>query len=78
MYDAYIIYSDSKKRYYVGHSADFEKRLERHNSQLVRATKYGIPWKLIHKETFKTRDEAVLKEKQIKKRGAARYLNDIK
>ncbi len=78
MYFTYIIFSNSKKRYYVGHTSNINKRLERHNSQLVQSTKYGSPWKLIHKEAFKTRLEAVSKEKQIKKRGAARYLNDIR
>ena len=53
------------------------ERLKRHNSYLVQSTKYGVPWKLIHKEIFDSREKAVRKEKQIKKRGAARYLNDI-
>tara|TARA_B100001063_G_scaffold19903_1_gene15320 strand:- start:125 stop:361 length:237 start_codon:yes stop_codon:yes gene_type:complete len=77
MYSTYIIFSDSKKKYYVGHSSDMNERLKRHNSYLVQSTKYGVPWKLIHKEIFDSREKAVRKEKQIKKRGAARYLNDI-
>jgi putative endonuclease len=42
------------------------------------STRSGIPWKVIHVEYFATRTEAVKKEKQIKSRGAKRYLEDLK
>ena len=75
---AYILWSEITKKHYVGHSNNTITRLKRHNKGLVKSTKSGLPWVILHKEVFETRAQAVLKEKQIKKRGASRYLNDIK
>jgi putative endonuclease len=42
------------------------------------STKYGIPWELVKTFMCETRSEAILLEKKIKKRGAKRYLEDLK
>ncbi len=76
VYVVYILFSIEKGRYYVGQTDNFESRLDRHNQGKVKSTKYGLPWKLIKLIEVKTRSEALILEKKIKKRGAKRYLID--
>ena len=78
MFYVYILFSETKSKYYVGQTADIDDRLNRHNSGYSLSTKSGIPWQLITSFTFNTRSEALLLEKKIKKRGTKRYLEDIK
>jgi putative endonuclease len=78
MFTVYILYSGSLKKHYVGQCEDIEGRLLRHNSGGVRWTKNGIPWTLSYKFPVETRSLAVQLERKIKKRGAKRYLEDIK
>jgi len=77
MYFAYIIQSEKSLRYYTGSAANLEDRLNEHNHGETISTKNGIPWRLIHIERFESRSEALNKEKEIKSRGAKRYLEDI-
>jgi putative endonuclease len=51
--------------------------LQEHNRGKSVSTRAGIPWELIHTESFITRSEAVLQERKIKARGIGRYLSDI-
>jgi putative endonuclease len=39
--------------------------------------KSGMPWQLIYSKEYSSRAEAMRLEKQIKKRGAARFLIDL-
>jgi putative endonuclease len=75
MFFTYILQSNKTKRYYVGSTDDLKNRLEEHNSGETKSIRKGIPWKDIHIEQFATRAGAVRKEKQIKARGAKRYLD---
>ncbi|MCE2612518.1 GIY-YIG nuclease family protein [Flavobacteriaceae bacterium D16] len=72
----YILFSDQRSRYYVGQTADIDKRLKRHNEGNVPSTRYGVPWKLVLQISVSNRSEALLLEQKIKKRGAKRYLDD--
>ena len=78
MFFVYILFSNSLREYYVGSTQDVANRVEEHNSGECKSTRNGVPWKLIRIEEFKTRAEAVRKEKKIKSRGIRRYLEDIK
>ena len=66
-YTVYIIYSEKTQKYYVGQTDNFEKRIERHNTGLVKSTKSGVTWRVIHTIACKTRSESVLLESKIKK-----------
>jgi putative endonuclease len=70
----YILQSEKTKKYYIGSTKDLKNRLEEHNSGETKSIRNGIPWKVVHTEEFETRVEAVKKEKEIKARGAKRYL----
>ncbi len=72
----YILFSEKLQRYYVGHTKDMANRLREHNAGETRSTRQGIPWRIIHTETFSSRSEAMFRELQIKKRGIRRYLAD--
>ena len=72
----YILFSDTRSKYYVGQTADIDKRLKRHNEGLVPSTRGGIPWKLVLQIEVLSRSEAVVLERRIKKRGAKRFIDD--
>ena len=67
MYSTYIIKSERAERYYVGSTANFDDRPRHHNSGATRSTRPYRPWKLVHIETFPTKKEAWLRERQIKR-----------
>lgn len=59
--------NDSTCKKYTGHTDNLERRLEEHNSgALGRFTKGKGPWRLIHKEIYATRSEAMQREKELK------------
>ncbi|MFW0837933.1 MAG: GIY-YIG nuclease family protein [Candidatus Komeilibacteria bacterium] len=73
MYLVYILQSKLSGRYYIGQTINLDKRLKRHNSGLVKSTRSGAPWIVVHREEFITRQAAYKRERQIKsyKGGAA-------
>ena len=75
-YTVYIIFSDKTHKFYVGQTEDFEKRLQRHNGGLVKSTKTGVPWKVVHTISCNNRSESMVLESKIKSRGIRRYLID--
>ena len=77
MFFTYILFSQVKQEYYVGHTNSIEIRFEKHNLGEVTSTKHAKPWSLVTTFEFKTRSEAMRLEKKIKKRGIKRYLQDI-
>ena len=75
-YYVYILFSQTRKRYYVGQTQDIDKRLIRHNKGLILSTKGGKPWKLVKRYELETRSDAMKLEHKIKKRGIERFLKD--
>ena len=53
--------------YYVGACADIDKRVEDHNKNRTRSTKNKGPYRLVHIEEFKTKNDALAREKLIKR-----------
>jgi putative endonuclease len=66
MYKVYILKSQVKERYYIGQTANLDKRLKEHNSGKTRSTKSYSPWKVVYVEELETRSEAVKRELEIK------------
>ncbi len=77
MWYVYIIYSKKIDRYYVGYTDDLEWRIERHNSGWGKYTKRGIPWRLVYKESFETKSEAIKREREIKRKKSRKYIEDL-
>jgi putative endonuclease len=63
----YVLYSLEYNKIYVGYTSDLDSRLRSHN-ELARKgwTIRFRPWKLVHTETFPTKKEAMIREKQLK------------
>jgi putative endonuclease len=74
MFWVYRIQSQKNRHYYVGQSDNLQERLDKHNRGEVQSTKSGKPWELKYVEVFKTRSEAVRRERQIKSRKKRKYI----
>ena len=61
---------------YVGYTNNLKKRLELHNKSKGAKFTRGRKWKLIYKEIFRTKKEAISREYYIKKNRSVR--NKIK
>jgi putative endonuclease len=72
MYFVYAIQSLSKKRIYIGHTKDFNKRLQYHNAGYVKSTSDARPWVLIALDQFETRSNARWIERELKRPSSKR------
>jgi putative endonuclease len=61
-----ILYSASTNIYYKGITNDLKDRLKRHNHGLEKATRRGVPWKLIWYTIKKDKGEAMILERKLK------------
>jgi len=77
MYVVYILLSESINKYYVGSTIHLSIRIEEHNRGKSSFTKKGIPWTLVHHIECESHSESVQLENKIKKRGIARFLDDL-
>ena len=71
MFYVYAIYNKERNKIYIGQTADIEKRLKRHNSELKSklssfTSKNAGDWELIYSEEVDTRENAMKREKQLK------------
>jgi putative endonuclease len=66
MFYVYVLRSGKTGRRYVGSCENIDKRVRRHNAGHSKATRSGIPWVLVHSETFANRAEAARKERYYK------------
>jgi putative endonuclease len=67
-YYVYVLRSEKDGSFYIGHTADLEERLKRHNHGKSLYTKAKVPWKLIYREEFHSRSEAMQREQEIKRK----------
>ena len=77
MYFVYVIQSLSHNNRYIGSTDNVIKRVQEHNLGKCRYTSGRRPWELVYKETFKTRSEAMKREKFLKSGQGRKYLNKI-
>ncbi|MDT8367557.1 MAG: GIY-YIG nuclease family protein [bacterium] len=77
----YILQSRSSGRYYCGQTKNLEQRLRHHNDPDYRpdatTRRFQGPWVLVWDELQKDRSAAMIRERQIKKRGAGRFLKSV-
>ncbi len=62
----YILFSNTKNRYYVGFTSNLEDRLIRHNQKSKGFTGNVNDWKVVYTENYATKKEANKRELQIK------------
>jgi putative endonuclease len=64
-------------RYYIGHTADIEERLTRHNAGKVTATKNKGPWIVVYYEIFDNKQQASSRELYIKSMKSRIYIESL-
>jgi putative endonuclease len=73
----YCLYSGIAKQLYIGQTNNLQRRIAQHNSGKVLSTKAYKPYKLIFKEEFETKKEAIQKEKELKSTEGRRFLRKL-
>ncbi|WP_339649929.1 GIY-YIG nuclease family protein [uncultured Salegentibacter sp.] len=63
----YILFSEVLNKYYIGSTQNINIRLEKHLQSNKGFTSKAKDWVLVYSEEFKTRTEAIRRERQIKK-----------
>jgi putative endonuclease len=68
-YFVYIIYNSKHDKYYIGQTNNIERRVAEHNdkSENKYTSKYLGGWKIVYKEEFDNRKEAIVRKKFLKK-----------
>ncbi|MBK8712189.1 MAG: GIY-YIG nuclease family protein [Niastella sp.] len=66
MFSVYILYSAMHDRYYIGQTADLNKRIQRHNNKMEKATSPYVPWNVVGFVEKSNRSEAMILEKKLK------------
>ena len=69
-YWVYILTNDLTGRCYTGHTSDLERRLREHNDKVLGRSRYTRKqqgtWRIIYKEEYATRAEAMKRELFLK------------
>lgn len=77
MFTVYVIQSCEGYKY-TGMTEDIELRLKQHNEKLLSFwTKRGNDWKLVYKEEFASKTDALKREKWLKTGVGRDYLKNI-
>jgi putative endonuclease len=70
IFSVYVIKSQLTCKIYIGQTNNLHKRIIQHNDpncHLSLYTKYNKgPWKLVYNESFSSRKEAMIRERQLK------------
>lgn len=68
-YYVYVLRSSFDRGYYCGQTSDLKRRLAEHNAGRVPSTARRAPFELVYWEEFKTRGEAMRRERKLKRLG---------
>ena len=63
--------------FYKGHCENPEERLIQHNSGMIESIRPYIPFELIYKEEFETREDSIAREKYCKSSAGRRFLKKM-
>ena len=76
-FQVYILKSESINKHYVGYTGmELHERLKFHNYKNKGFTGRAEDWEVIYSELCESKELAIQIEKQVKRRGAARYIKD--
>lgn len=80
MFYVYLLKSEYNGTLYVGFTPDLRARFIKHNKGLVQSTKRYMPWKLVYYEAYMSKQDALMREKQLKRfaKGFASLKNRIR
>jgi putative endonuclease len=66
VYFVYVLRSEKTNCRYIRSCQDLDDRFSRHNNGESKATKHGVPWRLIYHESCASRSEAIRRERYFK------------
>lgn len=69
MYFVYVIYNAKHGKIYIGQTANLDERIRSHNEKEFNrsyTSRFDGNWTIIYKEEYKSRPEALTREKQLK------------
>lgn len=69
MYYVYLLRNRQSHKFYVGQTNNLQKRFSDHIQGLNKSTKSETSWDLVYYEAYRTRQEAVLRERRLKHHG---------
>ena len=67
MHYVYILKSTKTQKLYLGYTTDLRKRLAEHNARQSKATKVYAPFELVYYEAYRSKKDALLRERQLKR-----------
>jgi putative endonuclease len=76
-YLIYVLYSDSHKQLYIGHTNDLKRRFKQHNKGKVSSTKPYRPYRIIYSEEAVSKTIAVKREKVLKLTKGRQFLKQF-
>jgi putative endonuclease len=62
----YVLFSQTKNRFYIGFTSNLEERIIRHNQKSKGFTGNTNDWKVVYTENYISKEEAHKRELQIK------------
>ncbi len=69
MHCVYLLQSKKTKKFYVGSTSALQQRVDQHNAGKVKSTKAHVPYKLVYFEGFRSKKDALIREKKLKHHG---------
>jgi putative endonuclease len=67
MYTVYVLFSKNFNKIYIGYTSDLKNRLLSHNELSKKGWTLRLgPWILVYSETFDTKREAIIRERNLK------------
>ena len=66
MFFVYVLRSKKDRSFYIGFASDLKARMEKHNQGLVQSTKNIRPMELMYCEVYKSKKDALIREKRLK------------
>ncbi len=66
MYYVYVLWSVTDKKFYIGYTADLERRIKEHSRQAVYSTSRFKSAKLVFYEAFSLEEDARRRERYFK------------
>ncbi|MEK7144471.1 MAG: GIY-YIG nuclease family protein [Patescibacteria group bacterium] len=74
MFYVYVLYSEKADKFYIGYSADLKRRMMEHTSSTTLSDRTIKNLKLVYYEACLSKQDAQLREKQLKTGFGRQYL----
>lgn len=74
MYYVYFLKSKNSEATYIGFTTNLRLRIAQHNNRLSFSTKNNAPWELVYYEAFRSKIDAMERERMLKYDGKAKTM----